>query len=299
MFLRRILYPFSAPISTLNSVRYQKNRNFISTAVSNSTLANPTLNSRGTLRSTYQSRRPCFRSKESPCGIFVWRPATVITFFLNCLGFLFTVYRYTTIGHFSKTTGQYNRSIWRYGKKRLNLANFQIQKQSQLINSSSGLSSVTSPVMREAKVSITNNWEQFILHFIFYRVPYCFLFRWSRFLIPVQNPAIIYFGFSKQTQRYFSRITSIKTPSFCTTTESCHAKCSCQSYTPYVLLLQSHDCSSYVSRQMLTPPPLWLHKHTDLGTHDFAHSPNLWEPKLANVSSVSSWILYRINSVSV
>jgi len=70
-FLRSILYHFSAPIRTLNNVIYQKNKNFIGTAVSTSTLTNPTLTSRNTSRITYQSRRPWFRSQESPCGAFV------------------------------------------------------------------------------------------------------------------------------------------------------------------------------------------------------------------------------------
>ena len=55
---------------------------------------------------------------------------------------------------------------------------------------------------------------------MFDRVPYCFLFRWSRFHIPVQKPVIIFFGFSKQTQRYSSNITPINIPSFCMTTFS-------------------------------------------------------------------------------
>jgi hypothetical protein len=42
------------------------------------------------------------------------------------------------------------------------------------------------------------------------------------------------------------------------------------------LLPQSHDCSCYVSRQILAPPPLWLQKRTDLRAHHFAHSPDLW-----------------------
>ena len=33
-----------------------------------------------------------------------------------------------------------------------------------------------------------------------------------------------------------------------------------------VLLFQSHEYSCYVSRGILATPPLWLHKHTDLGT---------------------------------
>jgi hypothetical protein len=56
------------------------------------------------------------------------------------------------------------------------------------------------------------------------------------------------------------------------------------------LLPQSHDCSSYVSRPILAPPPVWPHKHTDLRTHDFAHSPDLWHnPRLADVTYAWSW----------
>jgi len=39
-----------------------------------------------------------------------------------------------------------------------------------------------------------------------------------------------------------------------------------------VLLLQSGDCSRYVSRPVLAPPPL---KHTDLRAYEFAQSPDL------------------------
>jgi len=38
------------------------------------------------------------------------------------------------------------------------------------------------------------------------------------------------------------------------------------------LLLQSRDCSCYVSTPILAPPPLLLQKHTDLRAHEFAHS---------------------------
>ena len=41
-------------------------------------------------------------------------------------------------------------------------------------------------------------------------------------------------------------------------------------------LPHSHDCSCYVSRPILAPPPLWRHKHTALSVHSFAHSPDLW-----------------------
>ena len=42
------------------------------------------------------------------------------------------------------------------------------------------------------------------------------------------------------------------------------------------LLPQSRDSSCYVSRPILTIPPLLLHKHTDQRAHDFAHSPTFW-----------------------
>jgi hypothetical protein len=35
--------------------------------------------------------------------------------------------------------------------------------------------------------------------------------------------------------------------------------------------LQSRDCSYYESRRILTPLPLRLKKHADLGAYDFAH----------------------------
>jgi hypothetical protein len=67
----------------------------------------------------------------------------------------------------------------------------------------------------------------------------------------------------------YSRITSIKTPSFCMTTFSA-------SLTNHTALLpQSHDISFYVSRPVLAPPSLLLQKHTDLRAHDFAHCPAL------------------------
>jgi hypothetical protein len=48
--------------------------------------------------------------------------------------------------------------------------------------------------------------------------------------------------------------------------------------------------------------PLWLHKHTDLGTHDFAHSSDLWQPKHANVSCVGYFmelLLFKYNEATV
>jgi hypothetical protein len=89
----------------------------------------------------------------------------------------------------------------------------------------------------------------------------------------------------------YSRITTTKSPSFCTTTLSA-------SLTYLTALLpQSHGCSSYVSGRIPAPPPLWLPKHTDLRAHDFAHSPYVWhQPRLANVTCVWSWRLCGINS---
>jgi hypothetical protein len=52
------------------------------------------------------------------------------------------------------------------------------------------------------------------------------------------------------------------------------------------ILPQSRDCSCYVSRPILAPPPLWLQIHTDLCAHDFAHSPDLWhQPRLRSVTA--------------
>jgi len=63
----------------------------------------------------------------------------------------------------------------------------------------------------------------------------------------------------------YNRITFTKSPSFCKTSFSA----SLTQLTP--LLAQSHDGSCYVSRPVLTPPPLWLQKNTDLRAHEFAH----------------------------
>jgi hypothetical protein len=64
----------------------------------------------------------------------------------------------------------------------------------------------------------------------------------------------------------YSRIRSIKSPSFCI--KSFNA-----SLTTFTALLpQSGDCGSYVSRPVLAPPPLWLHNHTHLRAHEFAHT---------------------------
>ena len=42
-----------------------------------------------------------------------------------------------------------------------------------------------------------------------------------------------------------------------------------------LLLPQSSDCSRYPTRPIPAPPPLGLHLHTDLRTHDFEHCPDL------------------------
>jgi hypothetical protein len=92
-------------------------------------------------------------------------------------------------------------------------------------------------------------------------------------------------------KRLYSRIKSTKSPSFCMTTFSA----SLTNLT--VLLPQSHNYSCYVSRPILAPPPLWLHKHTDLRVHDFTHYPDLWRhPRLANVTCVWSWRLCGITA---
>jgi hypothetical protein len=90
----------------------------------------------------------------------------------------------------------------------------------------------------------------------------------------------------------YSSITSTKSPSFYMTTISVSL------INLTALPPKSRDYSCYVIRPILTPPPLWLQKHTDLRAHDFAHSPDLWRrPRLANVTCVWSCRLYGINPV--
>ena len=85
----------------------------------------------------------------------------------------------------------------------------------------------------------------------------------------------------------YSRITSIKSPSFCMTTFSA-------SLTNLTALLpQSHDCTCYVSRRILAPP---LQKPPDPRIHYFEHSTVLWhQPSLVNVNCAWSWIFSGIN----
>ena len=86
-----------------------------------------------------------------------------------------------------------------------------------------------------------------------------------------------------------TRITSTKYPSFCMTTFSA----SLTNLT--VLLPQSRDCSSYVSRPILAPPPLGLQEHTDLCAQDFAHSTDLWsQPRLVKFNCAWTWRLLGI-----
>jgi hypothetical protein len=95
---------------------------------------------------------------------------------------------------------------------------------------------------------------------------------------------------NEDLQMLHSRITSIKSQSFCMSTFSARLT------NLMALLPQSHYCSCYVGRRILAPPPPWLQKHTDLHAHDFAHSPDLWHrPRLANVTCAWSWRLCGIN----
>jgi len=87
----------------------------------------------------------------------------------------------------------------------------------------------------------------------------------------------------------YSRITSIKAPSFFIP----NIVASLTSFTP--LLSLSHDCRCYVSRRILASPTIWLHKHTGIRAHDFAHSHDSWhQPRLANVTCALSWRLCGI-----
>jgi hypothetical protein len=100
-------------------------------------------------------------------------------------------------------------------------------------------------------------------------------------------------GFIKQTTNQnwqnYSRIISKNSPQFCTPTFSASLT------NLMVLSTQPNDCSCYVSKPILAPPPLWLQKHTDLRTRDFGHSPDLWhQPKIANVTCAWSWRLFGI-----
>jgi len=87
----------------------------------------------------------------------------------------------------------------------------------------------------------------------------------------------------------YSRITSKKSPSFCIITFNA----SVTHLRP--LVPQSRDCSCYVSRPILAPPPLGLREQTDLRAHDFAHSADFWRQNtLANITCAWSWRLCGI-----
>jgi len=103
------------------------------------------------------------------------------------------------------------------------------------------------------------------------------------------NPLATTFQPQWRCYRQYSSITSTESPSFCMTTSSA-------SLTKLTSLLpQSHDCSCYVNRPILAPPPLWLQKHTDLRTLYFAHFPNLrHQPRLANATCPWSWRLVEL-----
>ena len=91
-------------------------------------------------------------------------------------------------------------------------------------------------------------------------------------------------------QELYSKTTSTKPPSFCMTTiNACLTNIT-------ALLPQSRDCSYYVSRPIMTPPLLWLQKHTDIRTPYSAHSHSLWhQSRLVNVTCAWSWRLCGIN----
>ena len=84
-----------------------------------------------------------------------------------------------------------------------------------------------------------------------------------------------------------NRITSKKSRSCTTAFSACLTSLT-------VLPPQSRDYSCYVSGPILTPPPLWMQKRTDLRAPDFAHSPDLWRQlRLANLTCAWTWRLWN------
>jgi hypothetical protein len=81
-----------------------------------------------------------------------------------------------------------------------------------------------------------------------------------------ENSSDVLYNFYSSLYEY-SRMTSTKSPSFCTT----NFRASLTNLT--ACLPQSHDCSSCVSTRILAPPPIWLQKQIDLSAYEFAHSP--------------------------
>jgi len=73
---------------------------------------------------------------------------------------------------------------------------------------------------------------------------------------------------------------------------SCHT-----SYSIAMPLLQpqSHDCSCFVSRRTLAPPPRRVQKHNDWRAYDFAHFRDMrHQSKLTNITCAWHWRLYGI-----
>ena len=86
--------------------------------------------------------------------------------------------------------------------------------------------------------------------------------RTSAFHWTIRGQYFVYISVpcSKNYVLRYIRIASTKSPSFSIMTFSVLlTNCG-------VLLPQSHDYSCYISRRILVRPPLWLHKHTGLGT---------------------------------
>ena len=89
----------------------------------------------------------------------------------------------------------------------------------------------------------------------------------------------------------YGRVTSMKSVSFYKTT----CTLSLTNFTS-LPLTQSRDCSDYISRPILAPPPLWLQKHSDLRAQEFAHSPETWhQGRFVCVTCVWSWRNCEIN----
>ena len=87
----------------------------------------------------------------------------------------------------------------------------------------------------------------------------------------------------------YSWITSTNSPAFCMTT----FRASLTNLT--ALLLQSHDCSCYVSRRILASPPLWLQYNTDLCAQDFLNCPDLWhQPRLAKLPASQAGVFVKL-----
>ena len=93
----------------------------------------------------------------------------------------------------------------------------------------------------------------------------------------------------RQCMEMCSKSTSTKSLSFCMTT----LNTSLTNRRPSFL---SHDCSYYVSRPILAPPPLRFQRYTDLHAHNSAQSPDLrHQPRLVKDTCAWSWRLCGIN----